>query len=117
MIVDCGGGTVDLTTRKLKDDNQLDEITESSGDFCGSTFVDEEFIKYLRKKLGDEPIDLLSYGQMQNLKRQFCKYGKILFTGEDPEFLYELDILDFISPESVTDDNARRTLEENEWII
>ncbi|RIA79988.1 hypothetical protein C1645_839501 [Glomus cerebriforme] len=28
MIVDCGGGTVDLTTRKLLEGNQLGEITE-----------------------------------------------------------------------------------------
>ena len=33
MIVDCGGGTVDLTTRKLINENQLDEITERIGDF------------------------------------------------------------------------------------
>ncbi|RIA82725.1 hypothetical protein C1645_787732 [Glomus cerebriforme] len=45
MIVDCGGGTVDLTIRKLINDKQLGEITERSGDFCGSTYIDEEFIK------------------------------------------------------------------------
>ena len=44
MIVDCGGGTVDLTTRKLLEDDQLGEVTERAGDFCGSTFIDKEFI-------------------------------------------------------------------------
>ncbi|RIA82722.1 hypothetical protein C1645_834918 [Glomus cerebriforme] len=80
MIVDCGGGTVDLTIRKLINDKQLGEITERTGDFCGSTFIDKEFIKYLRKILGDEPIDLLrdnNYGQMQYLIQQFCKYDNI----------------------------------------
>ena len=52
MIVDCGGGTVDLTTRKLLINDQLGEITERAGDFCGSTFIDVEFIKYLRKIIG-----------------------------------------------------------------
>ncbi|CAJ0750341.1 9258_t:CDS:2, partial [Entrophospora sp. SA101] len=44
MVVDCGGGTVDLTVRKLLSKNKLSEITERSGDLCGSTYVDDEFI-------------------------------------------------------------------------
>jgi hypothetical protein len=62
------------------------------------TFVDAEFIKYLRKRLGDEPMDLFedNYVQMQYLIQQFCKLAKIPFTGGDPDFLYELDIQDTI---------------------
>src|ERR1051325_5602301 len=121
MVVDCGGGTVDLTTRKLINKEQLGEITERAGDFCGSTFVDAEFIKYLRKKLGDEPMDLLrdnNYGQMQYLIQQFCKCGKIPFTGEDPSFLYEFDIQDTVPTlkEYVSDD-VRKILEDGEWVI
>src|ERR1051325_7466998 len=99
MVVDCGGGTVDLTTRKLKNDKQLDEITESAGDFCGSTFIDAEFIKYLRKILGDEPMDLLrdkNYKEMHYLTEEFCNSAKFPFTGEDPSFSYELDIQDTV---------------------
>ncbi|CAB5201287.1 unnamed protein product [Rhizophagus irregularis] len=47
--LDCGGGTLDLTTRKLVGNNplQLSEVTErSSGGFCGSAFVDKEFIAF-----------------------------------------------------------------------
>jgi actin-like ATPase involved in cell morphogenesis len=122
MIVDCGGGTVDLTTRKLLNENQLGEITEAAGDYCGSTFVDAEFIKYLRKRLGDEPMDLLrdnNYGQMQYLIQQFCKSGKIPFTGENPNFSYELDIQDTIPilKQYVTDNNIRESLEDDEWVI
>ncbi|CAG8645738.1 5606_t:CDS:2, partial [Rhizophagus irregularis] len=123
MIVDCGGGTVDLTTRKLVSHNQLGEITERSGDFCGSTFVDVEFIKYLRKILGDEPMDLLrdnNYGQMQYLIQQFCNDGKIPFTGDDPDFLYELDIREtvpILEQQYVIDDDIRKTLDNDEWII
>jgi len=46
MVVDCGGGTVDLTTRQLLDCDKLSEITERTGDSCGSSFVDQEFIKF-----------------------------------------------------------------------
>ena len=59
MIVDCGGGTVDLTTRKLLDDKQLGEVTERAGDFCGSTFIDKEFINALCKILGESAINSL----------------------------------------------------------
>jgi molecular chaperone DnaK (HSP70) len=122
MIVDCGGGTVDLTIRKSLNDKQLGEITERTGDFCGSTFIDTEFIKYLRKKLGDRPIDLLKenhYGQMQYMIQQFCKNGKIPFTGDDPNFLYEFDIQDTVPilKQYVTDNHIREALEDEEWVI
>src|SRR2546421_7496488 len=122
MIVDCGGGTVDLTTRKLLNDRQLGEITERAGDFCGSTFIDAEFIKYLRKRLGDKPMDLLrdnNYGQMQYLIQQFCKSGKIPFTGENQDFLCELDIQDTVPvlKQYITDDNVRKILDDDEWVI
>ncbi|PKC69846.1 hypothetical protein RhiirA1_117194 [Rhizophagus irregularis] len=122
MIVDFGGGTVDLTTRKLINYEELGEITERAGDFCGSTFIDTEFIKYLRGILGDEPINLLrnnNYGQMQYLIQQFCDFGKIPFTGDDPEFIYELDIRDTVPilKQYITNEEIRETLEDDEWII
>jgi molecular chaperone DnaK (HSP70) len=122
MIVDCGGGTVDLTTRKFINNEQLGEITERAGDFCGSAFIDAEFIKYLRKILGDKPIDLLrdsNYGQMQYLIQQFCRNCKIPFSGDEPDFSYELDIQDTIPilKQYVTDNNIRENLEETEWVI
>ncbi len=99
MIVDCGGGTIDLTIHKLED-KQLDEITERAGDYCGSTFIDKAFINYLREKLGDDAIDLLEenhYGQMQYMIQEFCQNVKIPFTGDDPNFHYEMD-LEEVSP-------------------
>jgi len=47
MIVDCGGGTVDLTTHKIIGNKQLGEITERTEDYCRSTFIDKEFVEYL----------------------------------------------------------------------
>ncbi|KAF0458839.1 actin-like ATPase domain-containing protein [Gigaspora margarita] len=60
MIVDCGSGTVDLTTCELLENNRLGEITEHSGDFCGRTYVDKEFIKFLSRKVGDSAINLFN---------------------------------------------------------
>ncbi|RIA90488.1 hypothetical protein C1645_876068 [Glomus cerebriforme] len=95
MIVDCGDNRVDLTTRKLMTNEQL---------------------------VGDKPMDLLrdnNYGQMQYLIQNFGKYGKIPFTGDDPGFSYELDIQETIPilTQYITDDEIRKTLENDEWII
>src|SRR5436190_15346429 len=85
MVVDCGGGTVDLTTRTLLPDNKLSEITERTGDLCGSTHVDREFIIFLEKKLGFAAVDEFrreNYGQYQYLIHSFfCPRIKFEFCG------------------------------------
>ncbi|EXX70475.1 uncharacterized protein OCT59_009854 [Rhizophagus irregularis] len=120
MIVDCGGGTVDLTTRKLLEDNTLGEITERSGDFCGSTFIDKEFIKLLKHKVGNEAIDLLSerhYGQLQHLIQEFCQTAKIPFDGDEPSFRsYDLDLEDSVLLQYVTG-SEKDWLKDKEWVI
>src|SRR5437763_15008051 len=98
MIVDCGGGTVDLTTRTLVGENRLGEITERIGDFCGSTFIDRKFIEFLRGKLGANAINKLIEShsdQIQLMDHQFCRRVKIPFTGDNTGFSYELDIEEY----------------------
>ncbi|PKK77663.1 actin-like ATPase domain-containing protein [Rhizophagus irregularis] len=121
MIVDCGGGTVDLTTRKLLEGDQLGEITERAGDFCGSTFIDKEFIKLLRNEVGESAMDLFSdkhYGQLQYLVQEFCQNVKLPFNGNDPNFNYEID-LEEAAPallQCVTG-SEKDLIEEKEWMI
>jgi hypothetical protein len=123
MVVDCGGGTVDLTTHKLIGNNllQLSEVTERIGYFCGSSFIDNEFIKFLRKIFGDRAIDLLienNYDQFQCLIQEFRKNVKEPFTGYDIELNYELvignvapNLLQYVSEE------IRKRMEESKWSI
>lgn len=95
MIVDCGGGTVDLTTRQLLVGNTLGEITERTGDFCGSSYVDKEFIKFIERKVGKSTIEILKnnhYRQIQYLIQEFCKRIKLPFTGDDNSEIAEIDI-------------------------
>src|SRR5688500_4190643 len=80
MIVNCGGCTTNLTTWGLLDDKRLGEITKRSSDFYGSTFIDKEFIKFLREKLGTDAIDLLieyNNGQFRYMVQEFCRRVKI----------------------------------------
>ena len=95
MVVDCGGGTVDLTTRQLLDDNKLSEITERTGDYCGPSFVDQEFIKFLGRRIGNSAIELFKknhYSQLQYMIQEFCRRVKIPFTGQKKDFKpFDLD--------------------------
>ncbi|CAB4375390.1 unnamed protein product [Rhizophagus irregularis] len=122
MIVDCGGGTVDLTTRKVLEGKQLSEVTERAGDFCGSTFIDKEFLKALRKILGDRAIDLLRdnhYGQMQYMIQEFGRHAKSPFSGDRSEFKsYELDLEDVVPVvmDYVTKE-VQDKMEETDWVI
>ncbi|CAB5180917.1 unnamed protein product [Rhizophagus irregularis] len=122
MVVDCGGGTVDLTTRKLLRDNKLSEITERTGDFCGGSYVDREFIKFLSRRLGKSTINLLkenNYGQMQYMIQQFCQKSKFHFTGDRNDFdSFEFDIEE-ICPilKQYCKDDIKEKMEDNDWII
>src|SRR4051812_17257592 len=104
MVVDCGGGTVDLTTRNLlkseESEKKLSEITERTGDFCGSTYVDEEFVIFLEKKLGFAAVDDFRrnhYDHYQYLIHNFfCPRVKFGFDGDSSTFrTIDLDIIKF----------------------
>ncbi|CAG8709902.1 16751_t:CDS:2 [Racocetra persica] len=119
--IDHSGGTVDLTTRRLYNNNQLGEVTERAGDFCGSAWIDREFIKFLKRILGEVPLNILEkshYGQMQYMVQEFCKNVKFLFDGKDPNFSYDLDLGEVcpVIKQYVTGD-AKNRLEENDWIV
>ncbi|CAG8573501.1 84_t:CDS:2, partial [Dentiscutata erythropus] len=120
-IIDAGGGTVDLTTRRLYSNNQLGEVTERAGDFCGSAWIDREFINFLKRKLGEFPLNMLEklhYGQMQYMVQEFCKNVKFLFDGKDLNYSYDLDLGE-VCPvlKQYVAGETKDTLEENDWII
>ncbi|CAB5380746.1 unnamed protein product [Rhizophagus irregularis] len=50
MIVDCGGGTVDLTTRQLLDDNKMSEVTERQQADFKSYDIDLDDYKLIKQK-------------------------------------------------------------------
>ncbi|CAB4434630.1 unnamed protein product [Rhizophagus irregularis] len=101
MIVDCGGGTVDLTTRQLLEGETLSEITERSGDYCGGSFVDQEFLKFLESKVGANAISQVRenhYCQLQYMVQEFVRVVKMKFTG-DPSGFEDTELeLDEICP-------------------
>ncbi|MFF3864013.1 Hsp70 family protein [Streptomyces sp. NPDC002209] len=54
MVVDCGGGTVDITAYQNDDDGKMTEIGRSLGDRLGSDFLNRKLENdYLQECLGD----------------------------------------------------------------
>ncbi|MEY3199266.1 MAG: hypothetical protein RJA13_1224 [Bacteroidota bacterium] len=57
MVVDSGGGTVDITVHEVVAGKKLKEVVQGAGGAYGSTYVDRYFIeKFLTKKLTSEVI-------------------------------------------------------------
>jgi hypothetical protein len=55
MVLDCGGGTVDITMHRVIErspDLRLDELCPPSGGDWGSTKVDAEFEKFVERLVG-----------------------------------------------------------------
>ena len=91
MVVDCGGGTVDITVHEVIKGKGLKEIAVGTGGKYGSTYVDRVFVEYLKKKLtpealvhfhDEEPIDYLE--MMADWERTKCNYhpeksGEIIY--------------------------------------
>ncbi|KAJ3017189.1 hypothetical protein HKX48_003670 [Thoreauomyces humboldtii] len=77
MIVDAGGGTVDIVVEQCTESDshvRLSELAKGEGDWCGSTFVDKRFEKWFEDKIGLEPSGkdrLTILAEWENLKRQF----------------------------------------------
>ncbi|XP_071947074.1 uncharacterized protein [Antedon mediterranea] len=57
IVVDCGGGTVDITVHQIEDHNGLVEVHRASGGTFGSISVDRQFQKLLVEICGQDFID------------------------------------------------------------
>lgn len=60
MVVDAGGGTVDITTHQVTQTGELDALTEAAGGPFGSMYIDEEFLKWLSRVLGTTAVETLN---------------------------------------------------------
>ncbi|KAF3286593.1 hypothetical protein TWF970_008445 [Orbilia oligospora] len=66
VLCDAGGGTVDLISYRvgqLQPSLGLSEVAVGSGAKCGSTFVDRNLLKLVRRKIGDERFQILCQKQ------------------------------------------------------
>jgi molecular chaperone DnaK (HSP70) len=57
LVLDCGGGTVDLVTHDVQADGTVKELEAGSGDCFGGSCVDTGFTKLMERKFGAVFID------------------------------------------------------------
>ena len=50
LVLDCGGGTVDLVTHDVQADGTVKELAAGSGDCCGGSYVDAAFLQLMERK-------------------------------------------------------------------
>ncbi|CAB5125979.1 unnamed protein product [Rhizophagus irregularis] len=120
IIVDCGGNTTDISTHELVK-NDLLQLSALISDFCGCTFIDDEFIKLLNVKFETHAINLLknnNYYKFRRVVDEYCQHVKEYFTGDNTEFYYTVDVeesapdlLQYVSKET------KEIMEENSWLI
>ena len=61
VVVDVGGGTVDITAQKLDyETGKIDVIQNPEGNDCGGMMVNREFTKLLQKILGETETQIVS---------------------------------------------------------
>ncbi|WP_414548847.1 Hsp70 family protein [Anabaena sp. CCY 0017] len=129
MVVDCGGGTIDITVHEVISGKGLQEVAEGTGAAYGSTYVDKNFQEYLEKKLtaevierfhDEEPINYLE--MMAEWERIKCDFdpekGNSIIYFPLPPKLYKIlskdysKILENLAAEQDGDDNTIRLSHE-----
>lgn len=64
---------------------RVNEAVGGTGDFCGSTFLDQAFDRYIRRVLGDSTIDGLKPRPRSQMKKSFDK-AKEEFANADVDY-------------------------------
>ncbi|CAN8211474.1 unnamed protein product [Coccothraustes coccothraustes] len=53
VVVDCGGGTIDITVHEIQEDHYLKELHKATGGGWGGNRVDENFSNFLKEIFND----------------------------------------------------------------
>lgn len=54
IIVDAGGGTIDITAHEVLEDGHVRELIKATGGNWGGTRVDEEYMDFIKSIIGEE---------------------------------------------------------------
>lgn len=130
MVVDCGGGTVDLTVRKYIEKEKIEEMTARTGLPCGSTSVDDRFSETLDSpaffgKYGSKPMANLrehNYTVYQAIVKRWCLDIKHLFKEKDlkkyDEVEGELDLNYFKHAlKEYLDNKTVDSMDDRTWVL
>ncbi|KAK3897932.1 heat shock protein SSA3 [Staphylotrichum tortipilum] len=116
LILDCGGGTVDITTYSIKrtfPSIEFDEICVGAGGKCGSTYIDRNFLNWMKERFGEafENVPARRKGPGSEFMSSFEKAKQSFGTTENDSFeIYPIDMQGDFAPEAYDEDEAAVTL-------
>lgn len=98
LICDCGGGTVDITTYRIKETKpklNFEELIEGMGGKCGSTYIDRKFHSWLAEVFGQEFKELSfdKKGPGSRLMREFELIKRDFGAIHDPNQEFEVTLV------------------------
>ncbi|CAD7698479.1 unnamed protein product [Ostreobium quekettii] len=102
MILDCGGGTIDLTAHQVEatDPLGLKELMAPEGGPFGATKIDENFYKFFEDLIGPSRFQTLKQSRAYLALTRYWEDKKVSFHGneneEDDEWLAALSIGDVV---------------------
>ncbi|RPB17468.1 actin-like ATPase domain-containing protein [Morchella conica CCBAS932] len=92
VVVDCGGGTVDLISYEilsLSPNISVKECAGGKGELCGSTFLNQRFEDLVISRAGKQNFDKMKTRSLNRMLREFDQSLKRNFTNaeDDDEFV------------------------------
>ncbi|KAH8164516.1 hypothetical protein CIB48_g3748 [Xylaria polymorpha] len=93
VVVDAGGGTVDVISYKINELQPLrvSECVEGQGALCGGTFLDKEFQAILKHAVGDVAWSKMNGSDIRRMMNNEWEHGiKESFNGEPDSYTVEL---------------------------
>ncbi|KAL4009154.1 hypothetical protein ACER0C_003006 [Sarotherodon galilaeus] len=84
IVVDCGGGTIDITVHEVQDGGALKELHKASGNDLGGQTVDRKFKEFLREIFSDGVWD--EYEENFPSEVQKIMYDFMYFKQVDEDF-------------------------------
>lgn len=109
LIVDAGGGTVDIVMDEVTGTKpwQLAEVREADGGPWGATYVDKEFEEFLKELLGGDRYGCIDHSTKIKLMQSWEAEKKAFAQGKSAGIT--LKLVEFIDSVQATDDSYKST--------
>ncbi|KAF2463990.1 actin-like ATPase domain-containing protein [Lindgomyces ingoldianus] len=90
VLCDAGGGTVDLisyTITQIQPVFEIEEAAIGSGDKCGATYVDKEFLSWLERWIGKDAYELIPAEKTRHGSQMMNAFEMVkhTFMGDDSD--------------------------------
>ncbi|XP_060604515.1 heat shock 70 kDa protein 12B-like, partial [Ruditapes philippinarum] len=95
LVVDAGGGTVDIAIHGVEEDFHVKEVASAVGGDWGSTMIDDAFEQFLKELLGEDIYNELKgnhSGDFLTIMRDFENEKLINNAGHQTKKDYQIDI-------------------------